>query len=136
MKLQINNIFKYFLPALAMATLISSCNKDLPEAEPIVVAPPSGATIMETLGDPSYSFLKAAITRASTFNSPTGKLSTLLSDKTGVYTLFAPDDNAFKASLAALGLPADIGSINFLSPGLLDTIIKYHIVGGQRYTSA
>jgi uncharacterized surface protein with fasciclin (FAS1) repeats len=91
---------------------------------------------METLDDPGYSFLKAAITRASTVTSPTGKLSTLLADKSGVFTFFAPDDNAFKSSLTALGLPANIASINFFTPGQLDTIIKYHLIGGQKYTSA
>ncbi len=120
----------------SVVLILASCNKDLPDATPITPTPPSGSSIMEKLDDASFSFLKAAVTRASTVNSTTGKLSTLLADKTGVFTFFAPDDNAFKASLLVLGLPADIGSINFFRPGQLDTIIKYHLIGGQKYTSA
>ena len=116
--------------------MLASCNKDLPDATPITSAPPSGSSIMELLNDPSYSFLKAAIAKASTTTSTTGNLTTLLSDKNGVYTFFAPDDNAFKASLTVLGLPADIAFLNFFRPGQLDTIIKYHLIGGQKYGSA
>lgn len=136
MKLYINKGFWFLTAAILIGSMISSCNKDLPVAEPITPTPPGGSSIMETLNDPSYSFLKAAVTRASTVTSATGNLSTLLADKSKVFTFFAPDDNAFKASLTALGLPADIGSINFFRPGQLDTIIKYHLIGGQKYTSA
>lgn len=136
MKLNINKWFRLLTTVIFAGGILSSCNKDLPVAEPITSTPPSGSSIMETLNDPSYSFLKAAVTRASTVTSATGTLSTLLADKSKVFTFFAPDDNAFKASLTALGLPADIGSINFFRPGQLDTIIKYHLIGGQKYTSA
>lgn len=136
MKLHLNKWFGFLAATIISIGLLSSCNKDLPVAEPINPTPPSGSSIMETLNDPSYSFLKAAVTRASTVPSPTGTLSTLLADKNGVFTFFAPDDNAFKASLTVLGLPADISSINFFKPGQLDTIIKYHLIGGQKYTSA
>lgn len=136
MKLHLNKWFGFVSATIISIGLLFSCNKDLPVAEPINPTPPSGSSIMETLNDPSYSFLKAAVTRASTVPSPTGTLSTLLADKNGVFTFFAPDDNAFKASLTVLGLPADISSINFFRPGQLDTIIKYHLIGGQKYTSA
>lgn len=136
MKLHINKWFGFLAVTIISIGLLPSCNKDLPVAEPISPAQPSGASIMETLNDPSYSFLKAAVTRASTVPSGTGTLSALLADKSKVFTFFAPDDNAFKASLTVLGLPADISSINFFKPGQLDTIIKYHLIGGQKYTSA
>ncbi len=136
MKLYINKWFRFLTTAIVTVSMLSSCNKDLPVAEPITQTPPSGSSIMETLNDPSYSFLKAAVTRASTVTSATGILSTLLADKSKVFTFFAPDDNAFKASLTVLGLPADISSINFFRPGQLDTIIKYHLIGGQKYGSA
>ena len=136
MQLHINKWFHFLSIALVSFGILSSCNKDLPVAEPIKQTTPTGSSILETLNDPNYSFLKAAVTRASTVASPTGTLSALLGDKSGVFTFFAPDDNAFKTSLAVLGLPASIGSINFFSPGQLDTIIKYHLIGGQKYTSA
>ena len=136
MKRFINKCGKMLATIVATVTIFSSCNKDLPEATPITTTPPSGSSILELLNDPSYSFLKAAVTRVSTVTSSTGSLTALLGDKNGVYTFFAPDDNAFKASLTVLGLPADIASINFFRPGQLDTIIKYHLIGGQKYTSA
>lgn len=136
MKLPINKCFPLLMIAINTVGLLSSCNKDLPVAEPITQPPPTGLSIMETLDGASYSFLKAAVTRASTVASPTGTLSTLLADKNAVFTFFAPDDNAFRASLTVLGLPADISSINFFRPGQLDTIIKYHLIGGQQYTAA
>lgn len=135
MKLSFHNTLKSLIAALAVIAM-ASCNKELPEPEPIPQPVPSGLSIMETLDEANFSFLKAAVARASTFNSPTGKLSTLLADKSGVFTFFAPDDNAFKASLVALGLPADIASINFFRPGQLDTIIKYHLVGGEKLGAA
>ena len=135
MKIFIKKRLKNLVTVFAIAGFISSCNKDLPEAEPINPPAPTGSSIMETLNDPNFTFLKAAVTRASTATSPTGNLSALLSNKEGVFTFFAPDDNAFKASLAALGMPADIASINFFRPGQLDTIIKYHLVGGEKITS-
>ena len=135
MKLFITKRLKNLVTLFAMAGFISSCNKDLPEAEPINPPVPTGNSIMETLNDPNFTFLKAAVTRASTATSSTGNLSTLLANKAGVFTFFAPDDNAFKASLTALGMPADIASINFFRPGQLDTIIKYHLVGGEKITS-
>lgn len=131
----INKWFRLLTPALVAVGLLS-CNKDLPEAEPIPQTPPSGSSIMETLDDPNFSFLKAAVVRASTVTSPTGQLSALLADKSRVFTFFAPDDNAFKASLQALGLPPDITTLNGFRPGQLDTIIKYHLIGGQKFTAA
>ncbi|HRO71780.1 MAG TPA: fasciclin domain-containing protein, partial [Chitinophagaceae bacterium] len=136
MKRYINNWRLFSVLFAAGTIMLSACNKELPEPEPIVTPAPTGATILETLDDPNYSFLKAAVTRASTINSPTGKLTTILGDRNAVFTFFAPDDNAFKASLSALGLPADISSINFIPAGQLDTIIKYHLIGGQEFTSA
>jgi uncharacterized surface protein with fasciclin (FAS1) repeats len=136
MKLYINKWFRFLTTAVVIGSVLASCNKDLPVAEPIPQTPPSGSSILETLNDPNYSFLKAAVTRASTVPSATGVLSTLLADKSKVYTFFAPDDNAFKASFTAIGLPADIATLNAFRPGQLDTIIKYHLIGGQKYTSA
>src|SRR5690606_634556 len=123
------------LAITALAAVAVSCNKELPDPEPIIQPEPTGNTIMQALDDANFTYLKAAVTRANTFNSTTGKITTLLSDKNAVYTFFAPDDNAFKASLAALGLPADIASINFFRPGQLDTIIKYHLIGGEKFGS-
>ncbi len=136
MQLHINKWFKYLAITVVGLGILSSCNKDLPLAEPIKQPEPTGSSIMETLNDPNYSFLKAAITRASSVPSATGSLSTLLADKSAVFTFFAPDDNAFRTTFALLGLPPAIGTINFFRPGELDTVLKYHLIGGEKFTSA
>jgi uncharacterized surface protein with fasciclin (FAS1) repeats len=77
---------------------------------------------MELLNDPSFSILKAAVTRAG--------LSAALSDKNLMFTVFAPDDAAFNA----LGITAP--AIGALRPGYLDTILRFHVIGGQEYKAA
>ena len=105
--------------------IMAACNKSLPDPEPIESQPPTGSSILKLLDAPEYSILKAAVTRA-------GKsMTALLSDSTAVYTFFAPDNAAFQLS----GIPNE-AVIGFLSPGLLDTILRYHIIGGQKFSSA
>lgn len=124
MKFKIHKLLSYVvMVAAALSFTMVSCNRDLPVAEPIVTPTPTGQSIADILNDPNYSFLKAAVTRAN--------LTALLSDRTGVFTFFAPDDAAFQAS----GFPS-IAAINAQRPGFLDTIIRYHLIGGQEYTSA
>lgn len=122
------NIYKSFLPvtilALAVSVLIS-CNKDLPVAEPITTPAPTGSTILEFLADPNYSILKAAVTKAGT------NITNLLSDKSAVFTFFAPDDAAFQRS----GILTTAHLAGFRS-GQLDTLLRYHLIGGQKLTSA
>lgn len=109
--------------ATALSFAFVSCNKDLPQAEPIKVFDEVGPTITEILNGTNYTFLKAAVTRAN--------LTALLSDRTARFTFFAPDDAAFQAS----GIPS-IAAINSMRPGQLDTLLRYHLVGGQEYDSA
>jgi uncharacterized surface protein with fasciclin (FAS1) repeats len=118
MKFNINRFFHTIVVLLITAMTTLSCNKDLPQPEPIIMQQQTGASIAEILNDPNYSILKAAVTRAG--------LTNLLSDKSAVFTFFAPDNAAFTLS----GIPST-AVINAMRPGLLDTIIRYHIVGGQ-----
>lgn len=122
---------------IAVAGILSACNKDLPEAEPIVPTPPSGSSIFETIraNGATYSYLDSAIARASTFNNPNGKLDVLLKDKAAVLTVFAPDNDAFQRSFQVLGLPTGVSTLKGFSPGRLDSILRYHIIGGQKFTS-
>jgi len=111
--------------ALAFAgIIISSCNKDLPEAEPIVPPPHTGSSIVELLDDPDFSILKAAVTRAGS------SLTALLSDKTAVFTFFAPNNAAFQLS----GIPSE-AALAFFRPGQLDTLLRYHLIGGREIRS-
>ena len=122
----------------ALAGIFSACNKELPDAEPIIPSSPAGLSIFETIraNGNIYSYLDSAIVRASTFNNPAGKLDTLLKNKSNVLTFFAPDNDAFQRSFQLLGLPTEISTIKFFRPGQLDTILRYHLIGGQKITAA
>lgn len=131
MKFNINKLFK---PALLMAgaiTLLASCNKDVPDAAPIAAPSVPARSILDTINnDASFTFLKAAIVRAST-STASPSLSALLSDRTAVFTFFAPTDAAFMLS----GFPS-AAALNTLRSGQLDTLLRYHIVGGQKITGS
>ena len=72
-------------------------------------------------GDPNFSILVAALSKP--------ELSGLLaaaSDPTSDLTVFAPTNDAFEATLDALGKE----SIDDIPVGLLNEIVTYHILGG------
>jgi len=138
MKISINKRTRNVALTLAAVSMLFSCNKDLPEADPIVTTPPTGSSIFDTIraSGATYSYLDSAIARASTFNSPAGKLDALLKDKAAVLTFYAPDNDAFQRSFQALGLPIGVSTLKGFRPGQLDTILRYHIIGGEKITSA
>jgi uncharacterized surface protein with fasciclin (FAS1) repeats len=130
MKCSFQTYLKQWLVLTAGILLLASCNKDVEDPTPITVPARSGQTIMATINsNANFSILKAAIARAST-SSASPSLTALLSDSTGLYTVFAPTDQAFLAAFQLLGIPASVG-INAFSAGKLDTLLRYHIVGGQ-----
>jgi uncharacterized surface protein with fasciclin (FAS1) repeats len=117
MKVCFPHHFKSLL-IIAGVIILSACNKEVPEPVPIEPEVPSvNQTIADLLNDASFSLLKSAATKA-------GLLETL-SDKTAVYTLFAPDDAAMQRSginsAVIAALPAD----------QLKSILQYHLVGGR-----
>lgn len=118
--------------ALASVFIFSACNKELPEPIPNDFPLASASeTVLKKLDAPEFSILKTAVEKASTFNSTTGKLSDVLGNPAGELTFFAPDNTAILTSFSLLGLPADASSLNFFSAGKLDTLLKYHIIGGR-----
>ena len=138
MKLYISKWLQRVTAFAGLVSIISACNKDLPDAEPIIPPPTTGLSIFETIrsnGD-IYAYLDSAIARASGFNNPAGKLDTLLKNKSNVLTFFAPDNDAFMRSFQLLGLPTGISTIKFFRPGFLDTLLRYHLIGGQKITAA
>jgi uncharacterized surface protein with fasciclin (FAS1) repeats len=138
MKMFISKMTKTAVAAIAVVSILSSCNKDLPVAEPIVPTQPTGSTILETIraNGATYSYLDSAIVRASGFANPAGRLDALLSDKTAVLTFFAPDNDAFQRSFQALNLPTGVSTLKGFRTGQLDSILRYHIVGGQKFAAA
>jgi uncharacterized surface protein with fasciclin (FAS1) repeats len=123
--LQNSRIIKISL-LVAMAAFVISCNKDLPKATPIIYPPANNSstsigTAIST--DTSYSFFKAAATKAGVLAA--------LSDSTNLFTVFLPNNDAFKVS----GIPS-ITVINSLPLSTLVPLIQYHIIPGQQYLSA
>lgn len=113
-------------------SILTSCNKDLTDPIPIMEPAVTGKSLTDTIaGDASLSFFRAAVNRAATNTTFGTSLSALFSDRTAAFTVFAPTDAAFQLS----GIPS-VAAINTLRPGFLDTVLRYHVVGGQRITSA
>lgn len=128
------SINKFLKPSFLLAgavCLLVSCNKELPEAKPIEQPAPTGSTITALLDDPSFSILKAAVAKAApAASSGLQPLTALFSDNTAVYTFFAPTNSAFQNA----GIPE--AAIAAMRPGMLDTLLRYHLVGGQKVTSS
>lgn len=107
------------------ALVLFSCNKPLPNATPIVYPPLNNSTT--SIGDlinsdTSYSFFAAAATK-------TGKLAILSMDSTE-FTVFLPNNNAFRAS----GIPS-VDVVNALPASSLAAIVGYAIIPGRQFTS-
>ena len=119
-----HNFFKIFL-SLGVVVVFASCNKDLPQAEPIKMpdANPVGTSLgMEINTNPDYSFYKAAATRVGVLP--------LLMDSSNVFTVLLPNDAAFKAS----GITS-VAMINALPIASVGGIVQYSLIPGQQWTS-
>lgn len=111
---------------VAGAAMLSSCNKELPKATPIVPPAPTGQTITQLLaGNAKYSILRAAITRAGT------ALTFNPSDASAVYTVFAPDNDAFIAS----GIPNET-VVGGLPAATVASIVNAHVIPGVELKAA
>ena len=121
------NIYIHNKSLLFVSVLIclASCNKKLQDAVPIVYPPVNNSTI--TIGaaisaDTSFSFFKAAAAKAGILGA--------LSDSTKLFTVFLPNNDAFRVS----GIPsADV--INILPAATVGAIVQYHIIPGQQFLS-
>ena len=120
----IKELSKQLIAIGVLTILLTACNKKIPDAEPILFPLHGTKTVGDAINtDTTYSFFKAAATRV-------GALTALL-DSTNVYTLFLPDNNAFKAS----GIPSTT-VINALPIATVGGIVNYAIVPGAKYKSA
>jgi uncharacterized surface protein with fasciclin (FAS1) repeats len=91
-----------------------------------VLIPPSGSLVKTVEADTSLTYLVAAVVRASEGSTDVaGLLST-----GGIFTVFAPTNNAFRAA----GF-ATISAIDSASPATLTSILTYHVIGGRVFSS-
>jgi uncharacterized surface protein with fasciclin (FAS1) repeats len=123
-----NRLFKNTWPVAVIAFCIgitlASCNKDVPAPVPIEYPAGSGSSIGEILtNNPNYSLLKTAVTRVGLLDA--------LSNKSSVYTLFAPNNAAF----GRIGITSD-AQINGLPLTTLVPLIQYHVIGQKLVSTA
>ena len=135
MKYFFKNIGKICLIAICGITFLASCNKDIEQPTPIIFSQNAGTT--QTISDflnaeADYTFLLAALKKAAPAGGTAGALLASLADKNNLFTLFAPNNNAFIAS----GIPS-IAAINSSAfrAGQLDSLLRYHIIPGMQYLS-
>lgn len=127
MKIHNFNISKYFrMPLLLVSVvLFASCNKDLPDAQPIVYPPINSVANSigaEISANPDYSFYKAAATRVG--------ILPLLMDTSKIYTVLLPDNNAFIAS----GIPS-VAAINAMPIANVGGIVQFSLIPGEQITT-
>src|SRR6185312_15309584 len=127
------NILKFFtvgrLRLLSMLVLLTaSCNKPLPDAVPISYPPVNSNAATTIYGlinsDTSFSFFKAAATKV-------GMLNQLSDSANSVFTVFLPNNNAFRAS----GIPS-LTVVNALPAQTLGGIVGYSIIPGKQILAA
>jgi len=91
-----------------------------------VLIPASGNIVETAQADTAFSYLVAAVLRASTGSvDVVGILS-----GSNILTVFAPTNNAFRAA----GF-ATIDAINAADPDLLAGIVAYHVIAGRIFSS-
>ncbi|HSZ86473.1 MAG TPA: fasciclin domain-containing protein, partial [Puia sp.] len=91
-----------------------------------LVLPPAGTILQVAQADTSFSYFAAAVARTSAGQTDIGSI---LSNG-NVYTLFLPDNNAFRG--AGYATTADVSAAN---PDSLATILLYHILPKRVFTS-
>lgn len=91
-----------------------------------VLLPAKGNLVEVAQGDTTFSFLVAAVLRASSGN--TDVVAAL--SGTGPFTVFAPTNNAFRAA----GF-STINDVSNADPNTLASILTYHVVAGRVFSS-
>ncbi len=91
-----------------------------------VLMPPVGNLVATAQSDTSFTYLVAAVLRASQGST---NVAAVLSG-TGPFTVFAPTNQAFRNA----GFPT-IASIQAADPNTLATILTYHVVAGRVFSS-
>jgi uncharacterized surface protein with fasciclin (FAS1) repeats len=111
-----------------LVLFFTSCNKPLPDAVPISYPPANSNATTTIYGlintDTSYSFFKAAATKV-------GMLAQLNDSVNSVFTVFLPNNNAFRAS----GIPS-LAVVNSLPVQTLGGIVGYSIIPGTQLLAA
>lgn len=110
----------------AVLFMVTSCNKNVPEAVPNTIPQDPGSTIGQILStNTNFSTLNAIVTRAG--------LAGAVSSNNNAFTVFAPTNAAF----TAIGIPS-AAVVNLLPAANFASIVaalQYHIIPGQKLYS-
>lgn len=87
-----------------------------------VLIPASGNVVSLVQGNPNFTFLLAAVTRAGLAADLSGP---------GPLTVFAPTDEAFRTTTPF----KTIAAINAATPAALAAILRYHVTAGRVYST-
>ena len=121
-----NNANGVFVNGISVVTPNVSASNGVIHIISKVLLPPAGNLVQVAQADTSFSYLVAAVLRAS--QGSTNVASVLSSG--GIYTVFAPTNNAFRAA----DFPT-IASINAADPATLTSILTYHVIAGRVFSS-
>lgn len=91
-----------------------------------VLLPPTQNLLEIAQGNPSFTYLVAAATRAASSNPV---IVAALTSTTDAYTVFAPTNDAFIAA----GFPT-IAAIQAADPATLAAVVLYHVVPGRAFS--
>ena len=91
-----------------------------------VLIPPVGDLVQSIVADTTFTYLAAAVVRASEGGV---NVAAVLSNG-GVYTVFAPTNQAFRDA----GF-ATVNDINAADANVLASILTYHVLGGRVFSS-
>ena len=91
-----------------------------------VLMPPVGNIVQAALADTTFTYLAAAVVRAS---EGTTNVAGVLAGS-GIYTVFAPTNQAFRDA----GF-ATVNDINAADPNTLAAILTYHVLAGRVFSS-
>ena len=121
-----NNTNGVFVNGLKVTTADLPASNGVIHTVGKVLMPPTGNIVDVAAADTSFTFLVAAVLRASTGST---NVAAVLSGNSPL-TVFAPTNNAFRAA----GF-ASIGAINAADPNTLTAILTYHVVAGRVFSS-
>lgn len=98
----------------------------------VIVPPNTSTTVLGVLAaDTSYSYLLAAINRADLALPASSKIATLLSTASPYanFTLFAPNNDAFRMLLRGMGIPnPTVASIDLIPLQNCVSIVAFHVL--------
>jgi uncharacterized surface protein with fasciclin (FAS1) repeats len=112
----------------------------LPTYTVTAIAAPPGPTTVTTLSqlikvDTTLSFLKAAVAEADSGQVGMNRLDSVMNLAYGPnLTVFAPNNNAFRALLTALGLPPAEATFSALNAQTVRAIVSYHVLGTRVFS--